>query len=66
MTSQIAVPYSQAPIAAASDGTPTREWFRFFGNLAAPLQAGQGVTGTFTTADSKIVTVTNGIITKIV
>jgi hypothetical protein len=46
-------------------------WVKFFDNLAVEVtansaQLGLGVSGSFTTADSKTVTVTNGIITGIV
>ena len=39
---------------------------RNFQILRSLLENGDGVSGTFTTADSKTVTVTNGIITNIV
>jgi hypothetical protein len=45
----------------------SREWFRFFNNVFEQLGGGTGAaSGTFTTADSKTVTVVNGIITGIV
>ena len=43
------------------------EWFRFFNAVYEQLGGGEGgATGTFTTVDSKTVTVVNGIITGIV
>jgi hypothetical protein len=45
----------------------SREWFRFFNALYEQLGGGAGgATSTFTTVDSKTVTVVNGIITGIV
>jgi hypothetical protein len=45
----------------------SREWFRFLNNVYEQLGGGTGAaSGTFTTADSKTVTVVNGIITGIV
>ena len=46
--------------------TAERTLFGNFKILIARLIGGDGVTGTFTTTDAKTVTVTNGIITRIV
>jgi len=46
-----------------------RDIFSNFENIkdiVAPLDAGQSITGTFTTTDGKTITVTDGIITGIV
>jgi hypothetical protein len=51
----------------ANTGLMSREWFRFLNAIYEQLGAGAGgASGTFTTADSKTVTVVNGIITEIV
>ena len=48
-------------------GLISREWFRFLNAIYEQLGGGTGAaSGTFTTADSKTVTVVNGIITGIV
>jgi hypothetical protein len=45
----------------------SREWFRFMNSVYEQLGGGAGgASGTFTTTDSKTVTVVNGIITGIV
>jgi len=47
-----------------------RDWFfkarQATLSINTPVALGNGVTGTFTTSDTKTVTVTNGIITSIV
>lgn len=50
-------PIPQTPI---SESQPWRDWFRSLGSYLSG-----GASGTFTTADSKTVTVVNGIITSI-
>jgi hypothetical protein len=63
--SQIAAP--RVPIVDPATGLITREWYRFINSMYEQLGAGTGAaSGTFTTADSKTVTVVNGIITGIV
>ena len=62
---QITAP--RVPLVDAKTGLMSREWFRFFNAMYEQLGAGTGAaSGTFTTADSKTVTVVNGIITGIV
>lgn len=41
-------------------------WHHWLNSLVIRLNTGDGVSGTFTTADAKTVTVTDGIITEIV
>lgn len=61
------IPSAQMPIIDPKTGLMSREWFRFFNALFEQLGGGNGgASGTFTTADSKTVTVVNGIITGIV
>lgn len=61
------IPSSQMPVIDPNTGLISREWFRFFNAIFVQLGNGAGgATGTFTTADSKTVTVVNGIITGIV
>ena len=62
---QITAP--RVPIVDPSTGLMSREWFRFFNAVYEQLGGGEGgATGTFTTVDSKTVTVVNGIITGVV
>ena len=61
------IPAPRVPIVDSTTGLMSREWFRFFNAVYEQLGGGEGgATGTFTTADSKTVTVVNGIITGIV
>ena len=61
------IPAPRVPLINPDTGLMSREWFRFFNNIYEQLGGGAGgATGTFTTADSKTVTVVNGIITGIV
>ena len=61
------IPAPRVPIVDPSTGLRSREWFRFFNAVYEQLGGGEGgATGTFTTVDSKTVTVVNGIITGIV
>jgi hypothetical protein len=63
--SQITAP--RVPIVDPRTGLISREWFRFINSMYEQLGGGTGAaSGTFTTADSKTVTVVNGIITGIV
>ena len=63
--SQISAP--RVPIVDLKTGLVSREWYRFINSMYEQLGAGTGAaSGTFTTADSKTVTVVNGIITGIV
>lgn len=41
-------------------------WHNWLNSIVIRLNSGDGVSGTFTTADAKTVTVTDGIITEIV
>ena len=62
---QITAP--RVPIVDPKTGLVSREWFRFFNAVYEQLGGGAGgASGTFTTTDSKTVTVVNGIITGIV
>ena len=62
---QITAP--RVPIIDPKTGLVSREWFRFFNAIYEQLGGGTGAaSGTFTTADSKTVTVVNGVITGIV
>ena len=62
---QITAP--RVPIVDPKTGLISREWFRFLNAIYEQLGGGTGAaSGTFTTADSKTVTVVNGIITGIV
>jgi hypothetical protein len=62
---QITAP--RVPIVDPATGLVSREWFRFFNAVYEQLGGGEGgASGTFTTVDSKTVTVVNGIITGIV
>ena len=62
---QITAP--RVPLVDPATGLISREWFRFLNAIYEQLGSGTGAaSGTFTTADSKTVTVVNGIITGIV
>lgn len=62
---QITAP--RVPIVDPQTGLISREWFRFINSMYEQLGGGTGAaSGTFTTADSKTVTVVNGVITGIV
>lgn len=62
---QITAP--RVPLVDPKTGLISREWYRFFNAIYEQLGGGTGAaSGTFTTADSKTVTVVNGIITGIV
>jgi len=61
------IPSAQVPVVDPQTGLMSREWFRFFNALFEQLGGGSAnASGTFTTVDSKTVTVVNGIITGIV
>jgi hypothetical protein len=61
------IPSAQVPVVDPSTGLMSREWFRFFNALFEQLGGGTAqASGTFTTVDSKTVTVVNGITTGIV
>jgi len=61
------IPAPRVPVIDPATGLMSREWFRFLNNVFEQLGGGTGAaSGTFTTADSKTVTVVNGIITGIV
>jgi hypothetical protein len=61
------IPAPRVPVVDPATGLMSREWFRFMNNVYEQLGGGTGAaSGTFTTADSKTVTVVNGIITGIV
>lgn len=61
------IPAPRVPVVDPATGLMSREWFRFFNALYEQLGGGTGAaSGTFTTADSKTVTVVNGVITGIV
>ena len=68
MTNNITqIPAPRVPLIDANTGLISREWFRFLNALYEQLGGGAGgATGTFTTTDSKTVTVVNGVITGIV
>jgi hypothetical protein len=62
---QITAP--RVPLVDPKTGLISREWYRFFNAIYEQLGGGTGAaSGTFTTADSKTVTVVNGVITGIV
>jgi hypothetical protein len=62
---QITAP--RVPLVDPKTGLISREWYRFFNAMYEQLGGGTGAaSGTFTTADSKTVTVVNGVITGIV
>jgi hypothetical protein len=57
----------RVPLVDPKTGLVSREWYRFFNAIYEQLGGGTGAaSGTFTTADSKTVTVVNGVITGIV
>jgi hypothetical protein len=61
---QITAP--RVPLVDPKTGLISREWYRFFNAIYEQLGGGTGAaSGTFTTADSKTVTVVNGVITGI-
>ena len=61
------IPSAQVPLIDPATGLMSREWFRFFNALFEQLGGGSAqATGTFTTVDSKTVTVVDGIISRIV
>jgi hypothetical protein len=61
------IPAPRVPLIDPTTGLIAREWFRFLNSIYEQLGGGTGgASGTFTTADSKTVTVVNGIITGIV
>ena len=67
MLNSTQIPAPRVPIVDANTGLMSREWFRFLNAVYEQLGGGEGgASGTFTTADSKTVTVVNGIITEIV
>jgi hypothetical protein len=62
---QITAP--RVPLVDPKTGLISREWYRFLNAMYEQLGGGTGAaSGTFTTADSKTVTVVNGVITGIV
>jgi lipoprotein signal peptidase len=58
------IPSAKVPVLLADTDVMSTQWYRFFFNLYTLTN--NGVSGSFTTNDGKTVTVTNGIITKIV
>jgi lipoprotein signal peptidase len=58
------IPSSKVPVLQQDTGLMSTQWYRFFFNIY--ILTNNGVSGSFTTADGKTVTVTNGIITAIV
>jgi hypothetical protein len=67
MLNSTQIPAPRVPIVDTNTGLMSREWFRFLNAVYEQLGGGEGgASGTFTTADSKTVTVVNGIITEIV
>ena len=64
---------SRVPLADTDTGLISRSWYRFFLNVFTTMvgygtivSQNEGATGSFTTTDSKTVTVVKGIITEIV
>jgi len=57
------IPAPRVPIIDSATGLMSREWFRYFTSVYEQLNV--GVSGTFTSADGKTITVTNGVITEI-
>lgn len=49
-----------------NNGLVSNIWALWFTKIRGILDKGEGVSGTFTTADAKTVTVENGVITSIV
>lgn len=61
------IPSILVPVVDPKTGLMSKEWFRFFNAIFVQLGNGAGgADGTFTTTDSKTVTVVNGITTGIV
>lgn len=61
------IPSSNVPVVDVETGVMSREWYRYFNANFVQLGGGAGgANGTFTTTDSKTVTVVNGITTEIV
>jgi hypothetical protein len=58
------IPSAKVPVLLADTDVMSTQWYRFFFNIYTLTN--NGVSGSFTTNDGKTVTVTNGIITKIV
>lgn len=58
------IPSAKVPVLLADTDVMSTQWYRFFFNIYTLTN--NGVSGSFTTTDGKTVTVTNGIITKIV
>jgi lipoprotein signal peptidase len=58
------IPSAKVPVLLSDTDVMSTQWYRFFFNIYTLTN--NGVSGSFTTNDGKTVTVTNGIITKIV
>jgi lipoprotein signal peptidase len=58
------IPSAKVPVLLPDTDLMSTQWYRFFFNIYTLTN--NGVSGSFTTNDGKTVTVTNGIITKIV
>jgi lipoprotein signal peptidase len=58
------IPSAKVPVLLADTDVMSTQWYRFFFNIYTLTN--NGVSGSFTTNDGKTVTVTNGIITKII
>jgi hypothetical protein len=58
------IPSAKVPVLLSDTDLMSTQWYRFFFNIYTLTN--NGVSGSFTTNDGKTVTVTNGIITKIV
>ena len=58
------IPSAKVPVLLPDTDLMSTQWYRFFFNIYTLTN--NGVSGSFTTSDGKKVTVTNGIITKIV
>jgi hypothetical protein len=64
---------ARVPLADLNTGLISRSWYRFFFNIFTTMTGygtivsqNEGATGSFTTVDSKTVTVVKGVITEIV
>ena len=57
------IPSNKVEVLQGDTGLMSTYWYRFLFNLYTITN--NGVSGTFTSADGKVITVTNGIITKI-
>jgi hypothetical protein len=57
------IPSNKVEVLQGDTGLMSTYWYRFFNNLYTITN--NGVSGTFTSADGKKITVTNGIITEI-